>query len=139
MLEAYIIPQWYKEMHDRENITQDSDDPPFIKYPEITQEDEAAYRTKEAWLENTQLQRDDLHDACAYIGIDNPSVLRMPGMRLSEALYFWQRSGVKAMHEMINGPNGGALLADEVGSGKTAVTGGVSQHVSITHSVRDQS
>jgi len=50
---------------------------------------------------------------------------------MDPVLYYWQPSGIKGICDMLDGPNGGAVLADVDGLGKTAQTGGVLQHVSI--------
>ncbi|KAG8528913.1 uncharacterized protein KY384_006602 [Bacidia gigantensis] len=83
----------------------------------------AEYDRQQLWFDALEYQREDLAASCQMLGIpfsNKESLLRMPGMPISEKLEFWQPPAIKAIFDFQSNPvAGGCVIADVVGAGKT--------------------
>ena len=87
---------------------------------QFTDECAAEYDMQQGWMDSLDLQREDHEAACTLLGIINPSVPRILGMRLSKKLTFWQPVAIKAICDWAKSPYlRGGIIADVVGLGKT--------------------
>lgn len=85
----------------------------------------AAFDKQQGWFNNREYQRENHLEACRLLGIENPDVPKLKGMRAGIKLYFWQPVAMNGLLEMARDKLlRGALLADAVGLGKTWITVG---------------
>ena len=84
-----------------------------------------AFNQHQQWFDSHKYQREDHDAACSQLGIANPTVPKIPGMRRNVSLRFWQPVAIKAIQDMARNPLlKGCVLADAVGLGKTWTTAG---------------
>lgn len=81
------------------------------------------YNEQQQYFDNLKYQREDHENACAKLGIPNPDLPRLPEMRPSIVLKFWQPVAANAIMEFEKFDHlRGCILADVVGLGKTWIT-----------------
>src|SRR5436190_19849208 len=96
----------------------DSAAPSLLMIP--TQEAVDKFHEQQKELDNIRYQRENHLEACKELGIPNPDVPRIPGMRPSIKLMGWQPVAVNAIKDFrVKRGLRGALLSDAVGLGKT--------------------
>ena len=90
-----------------------------------TQDAIDAFHRQQEWFDSLKYQQENHSTACTELGIPNPSVPKITGMRRNVSLRFWQPVAIKAMCDMATNPLlNGCVLADAVGLGKTWTTAG---------------
>ena len=107
------------------NTTADLDED-IIQYRPWNAEESAKYDMHQAIFDSQDYQRENLEESCQTLGIPwdgEKTVLRMPGMNLSQSLKFWQPLAVNALIEFRRKTEMRAcFLADHTGLGKIGIT-----------------
>lgn len=81
------------------------------------------YNEQQEYFDNLNYQRENHEEACRNLGIQNPQRPRLPEMRISIHLKFWQPVAANALLEFEDNVHlKGCILADVVGLGKTWIT-----------------
>jgi len=112
---------WMQELNATASTEGSTPLPSMLLTP--TEETVQKFNEQQKYLDNILYQREDHLAACKELGIPNPDLPRMPGMRPSISLKFWQPVAIKALREFAkNKALRGAILGDHVGLGKTWIT-----------------
>ncbi|KAI9696550.1 MAG: hypothetical protein M1836_005569 [Candelina mexicana] len=83
-----------------------------LQFAEVTTKDRETFEEHERWLDNTNLQRENLDTAVEALKITNRQAFRILGMNPNTTLHFWQAIAIHAIFEFHNGHFRGGILAD---------------------------
>ncbi|KAJ4335815.1 hypothetical protein N0V95_008792 [Ascochyta clinopodiicola] len=101
---------------------------PGSKLHEITLKEIQIYKEHVQWLHSTDYERDNHDEACKALGIPNPEIPRLDNMRPTAQLRHHQPTGIYALYQFEESVVGGAIEADEVGTGKSYTLTGLILH-----------
>ena len=91
------------------------------KIPRPTDQTTQSFREFARRLDSTDLQLEDLDEACRRLAIPDKRRLHIPGMQVTQRLRPWQVLGVRHILKVLEAGARGDIIADVPGLGKTII------------------